>query len=425
MNSLNSLKPSRYLNLYFQVHQPLRLKKFQFFDIGSGISYFDNELNERIMKRIAANCYLPVNGMLMKLVKKKPDIRITFSISGVALEQMERYAPAVIESFRLLASTGSVEFLGETYYHSLSSLIDFPEFELQVRKHSEKIFDLFGVLPRTFRNTELIYSDKIGEKVYELGFDGIYLEGIESLVSQGVNQIYEHPTCDLILLPRNYRLSDDISFRYSDHNWNQWPMTPEKYVTWLKCLPSADNFVCLGMDYETFGEHQKAGSGILKFLERIITMLSKGHDYKFLSAVESISKLQPKGKARIQRTTSWADRNKDLSAWVGNDLQKDAFYTLYKLGKRVVSMTDQELFSDYRNLQSSDHFYYMSTKTAEDGNVHQYFSPYHSPYEAFVNYMNVLADLELRVDKKQKAIPDQNFMRKVALEKRVSEMVNS
>jgi alpha-amylase len=400
MNYKASNKSKQYLNLYFQVHQPRRLRRFQFFDIGSGISYFDDSLNENILQRIARDCYIPANELLLKLIHKYPSVRITFSISGMALEQFQEYAPAVLDSFRTLAATGKVEFLGETYYHSLSFLTDKNEFIAQVGKHKQKIEELIGVSPSVFRNTELIYSDTIGSMMYDLGFKGIYLDGIEGILKgRSPNKVYTHLDKDLMLFPRNYALSDDIAFRYSDPNWNQWPLTPGKFVNWLQQIPAEQNYIGLGMDYETFGEHQKASGGIFKFLEQVISILANLRQFGFINPSEVVKRESAEDILSTSKIISWADQARDLSAWLGNDLQRDAFDSLNKLHHDIIDTNNADLIDDYRHLQTSDHFYYMSTKKSDDGNVHQYFSPYSSPYEAFMNYMNVVADLEWRVKK--------------------------
>jgi alpha-amylase len=398
MNSKASTELQQHLNLYFQVHQPRRLSKYQFFDIGSQTPWFDDALNKSIIRRVAHECYLPANKMLLRLIRKYPHLRITFSISGVALDQLQHYAPDVLESFRMLAATGAVEFLGETYYHSLSFLMEKDEFVHQVKQHRQKVVDLLGVLPMVFRNTELIYSDAIGKTVYDLGFDGIYLDGIERVLKgRPASKLYRHPESDLILFPRNYSLSDDIAFRYSDRSWAQWPLTPGKFVGWLNNIPADQNFISLGMDYETFGEHQKSNGGIFQFIEQSISTLAKLKRFRFTNPSEAIKSISADHTLSTAKMISWADEAKDLSAWLGNDLQRDAFDSLNKLHDAILDTDDADLINDYRYLQTSDHFYYMSTKKDADGNVHQYFSHYSSPYEAFMNYMNVLADLEFKL----------------------------
>lgn len=397
----------QYVNLYFQVHQPRRLKKFHLFDVGSDSNYFDDALNKLILRRIAENCYLPANKLLLKLIDKHPEVKVTFSISGTALEQFEEYAPEVLQSFRQLAATGSVEFLGETYYHSLSYFINHEEFVEQVDLHRRRLNRLVGAEPRFFRNTELIYSDAIGKVVSELGFSGMYIDGVGKVLNgRTPNSLYRHPEASLLLIPRNYQLSDDIAFRYSDQNWAEWPLTGEKFESWLACLDQNQRIVSLAMDYETFGEHKKAASGIFDFLEEFILAVVERKKFVFSNPSELGHLLPAEEKISIDRAISWADEARDLSAWLGNDIQRDAFGSLYKFHNFILSNRDTKLVDAYRHLQTSDHFYYMATKKGADGTVHQYFSPYSSPYEAFMNFMNIVTDLELRVDReRQRALP--------------------
>lgn len=391
----------QYLNLYFQVHQPRRLKRFQFFDIGSGRSYFDDALNRDIVCRIASECYLPANRLLLRLIDRHSEVKVTFSISGTALEQFEQYAPEVLRSFRQLAETGSVEFLSETYYHSLSYFINHEEFVDQIDLHSRKIREVLGVKPSFFRNTELIYSDCIGRAVSELGFSGIYIDGINKVLKgRTPNSLYRHPEKNLLLVPRNYRLSDDIAFRYSDENWCEWPLTGSKFESWLSSIPREEKLVSLAMDYETFGEHKKADSGIFGFLEEFILSVLKRNRFAFINPSEMGRLLPTEQVISSDRAISWADEARDLSAWLGNDMQRDAFDSLYRFQDIILESRDKELIDTYRHLQTSDHFYYMATAKGADGNVHQYFSPYSSPYDAFMNYMNVITDFELRIGNK-------------------------
>lgn len=394
---MNSEK-KRHLNLYFQLHQPRRLRKFQFFDIGLKDNYFDDDLNRDIVCRIAARSYLPANRLLLKLIRKHPQLRVTFSVSGVLLEQFELYAPEVLYSFKQLAETGAVEFLGETYHHSLSYFINCEEFIDQIGRHQQKLNELLGVTPKFFRNTELIYSDAIGKIVADLGFEGIYIDGIEKVLNGNTpNALYRHASEDLVLLPRNYQLSDDIAFRYSDKNWSEWPLTGRKFAGWISMLPRHERFVSLGMDYETFGEHKTSDSGIFNFLEAFIDSAAARKTITFINPSEAIRVLPAEQTLSSTRAISWADQERDLSAWLGNDMQRDAFDSLYKFHDAVMKSRNEKLISAYTYLQTSDHFYYMSTKKGSDGVVHQYFSPYGSPYEAFINYMNVIADLEFRI----------------------------
>jgi alpha-amylase len=392
MNS-PTMRNLRYLNLYFQVHQPKRLKSFGFFDIGNRSTYFDDRLNEEIMKRVAKQCYLPTNLLLLKLIHRYPQIRVTFSISGVAMEQMEEFAPEVLETFHMLAATGAVEILSETYYHSLSFLAGRQEFESQIREHDEKVKTLFGVSPNVFRNTELIYSDDIGRVIHQLGDRGMLLDGAEKTIgARSPHVIYQHPDENgLNLLLRNYRLSDDIAFRFSQKSWSQWPLSAKKFIQWLENVPEKNALVNLGMDYETFGEHQKKQTGIFNFLEQVLTGIASREKFQMVTPSEAIEMLRP------ESTLSIPQFDRDLSAWLGNDMQQDAFDTLLKLEKPIKQINDPSLLDMWRNLQTSDHFYYMSTKKGNDGEVHTHFSPYASPYDAFMNYMNVLADFSVRV----------------------------
>jgi alpha-amylase len=393
---MNSEK--QYLNLYFQVHQPRRLKRFQFFDVGSDADYFDDDLNKEILCRIAKECYLPANELLLQMIRRFPQIRVTFSISGAALEQFELYAPAVLRSFRQLSKTGAVEFLAETYYHSLSYFINHEEFVEQVRMHQRKMNELLGVDPVIFRNTELIYSDGIGATIHDLGFKGVFIDGI-ARVLKGVtsNALYQHPYNDLVLFPRNFQLSDDIAFRYSDQSWCEWPLTGKKIAKWIANIPADEGFVSLGMDYETFGEHKKAETGIFAFLKEFITEVIGMGKFSFVNPSEAVSLIPADHIISSERVISWADEARDLSAWLGNSMQKDAFDSLYKFHDSILDSHNIDLITTYRHLQTSDHFYYMSTKEDNDGVVHQYFSPFSSPYEAFMNFMNIISDLELRV----------------------------
>jgi alpha-amylase len=388
--------PKRSLVLYFQVHQPKRLGNIRFFDIGAGNSFFNDYLDRDIVQRVSRECYLPANALLLKTIKKNPGVRVAFSLSGVIIDQLEEYAPEVLESFRMLAMTGKVEFLSETYYHSLACMIPGKEFEAQVLKHAEKMQEHFGIRPSVFRNTELIYTDEIGKRVSHLGYDGIITDGLERVLGDRTpNHVFQHPDQNhLKILLRNYRLSDDIAFRYAE---NGKLLTVDKYITWLNGLSNEEQVVNLSMDYETFGEHHKKESGIFRFLEEFLTKVSKGNTFDLCTPSEAIAKSKPHSKLSVPYFISWADQERDLSAWLGNEMQRDAFDSLLKLEFDVKNLNDPEMLGQWRNLQTSDHFYYMSTKKGSDGNVHSYFSPYPSPYEAFINYMNVLTDFSMKV----------------------------
>ena len=389
----------RTLCLYFQVHQPVRLRKYHFFDIGKNNDYYDDFANRTYTRKIADRCYLPANRVILELIKKYgKNFKVAFSITGLAIEQFQKYAPEVIDSFKELAATGSVEFLAETYSHSLACLVDEAEFKRQVKRHSEVMKDLFGMKPVTFRNTELVYSDEIGEMVANMGYTTMLTEGARQILGwKSPNYLYTNSiNPKLRLLLKNFRLSDDIAFRFSDQNWDQWPLTAEKYVSWLTAADG--EIVNLFMDYETFGEHQSAGTGIFDFLAALPGQVFANSDFEFLTPKEAAAKHQPVAPLHVPYPISWADEERDLTAWLGNELQNEAFEELYKTREKVNALKDEALVHDYNCLQASDHFYYMCTKLFADGDIHSYFTPYATPYEAFINYMNVLSDFILRVD---------------------------
>jgi alpha-amylase len=342
---------------------------------------------------------------MLDLIKKyKKKFKISFSISGSAIEQFELYAPEVLESFKKLAETGCVEFLAETYSHSLVGLKGNDEFVKQVELHCNKIEEHFGVRPKTFRNTELIYSDYIGEKVYNMGFDTMLTEGAKHILGwKSPNFLYCNPNAPkLKLLLRNYKLSDDIAFRFSNNQWNEWPLTAEKYASWLNVVNDNEEIVNLFMDYETFGEHQWEGCGIFNFLKALPEEILKTKNFKFATPSEISKELDPVSVLNVPHPISWADEERDLTAWLGNNLQYQAFDNLYALSDAVNNISDPEIHRDWARIQTSDHFYYMCTKFFSDGAVHMYFNPYNSPYEAFINYMNVLSDFADRVKKSPK-----------------------
>ena len=385
---------------YFQVHQPFRLRTYRFFDIGNSHDYFDEFANSSIMRKVADKCYLPMNSLLLELVNQyQGRFKIAFSISGVAIDQMEMYAPDVLESFKRLAQTGHVEFLAETYSHSLASLTDRVEFETQVKNHVKKIQEHFGQTPTVFRNTELIYSDQIGSVVAEMGYKGMLTEGAKHIMAwKSPNYLYTNTiNPKLKLLLKNFRLSDDIAFRFSNRDWNQWPLTTEKYVEWLKALDHKEEIVNLFMDYETFGEHQWAETGIFDFMRALPDAVLNYGRMEFVTPSEAVDQLLPVGALHVPDPISWADEERDLTAWLGNELQDDAFGKLYSLWKIVRANNDPNILRDWRYLQTSDHFYYMCTKWFSDGDVHKYFNPYGSPYDAYINFMNILSDFKIRL----------------------------
>lgn len=390
---------SKSICLYFQVHQPTRLRLYRFFDIGKDSHYYDDFANRTILKRVAQKCYLPMNDLLLKEINKgEGKFKVTFSISGSALEQFDRYAPEVTESFRKLARTGCVEFLCETYNHSLASIGSVEAFKHQVEKHRQTIIDHFGVTPTAFRNTELIYSNSIGSMVNSLGFNTMLTEGARHIMGwKSPNYIYRDESCEsLNLLLRNYTLSDDIAFRFENREWPEWPLTADKYLAWLK---SADGeIINLFMDYETFGEHRKAESGIFDFMRALPGAVIKDGSMEFVTPSEAVKKHTAADDISVPQAISWADEERDLSAWLGNELQQDAFNKLYALEEKLLLIDKSELWADFGHLQESDHLYYMCTKFFSDGEIHKMFNPYDTPYEAFINYMNILSDFSIRVN---------------------------
>ncbi len=371
--------------LYFQVHQPWRLKRYRFFSMGKDHNYLDDLQNRAIMQKVARRCYLPMNALLLKLIRENEGrFRCSFSITGIAIEQMRAYAPEVLASFRELADTGCVEFLAETYSHSLASLASKEDFEEQVRLHVEAVERAFGVRPRAFRNTELIYSDRIGAVVAEMGFRTMLAEGARHVLGwKSPDFVYTNAIDQrLRLLLRNYKLSDDIAFRFSDRSWEGWPLTAQKYAEWLAAEDRPGEVVNLFMDYETFGEHQAADSGIFDFMKALPATL-----------------LEPVAVLHCPHTMSWADEERDVTAWLGNELQNEAFSKLYALKEKVAALSDPDFDYVWSFMQTSDHFYYMATKWLSDGDVHSYFNPYDSAYDAFINYMNVLSDFSNELDR--------------------------
>jgi len=394
----------RHICFYFQVHQPYRLKNYHFFNIGEDPYYFDDYANRSIMRKVAEKCYLPANQLFLELIEQYGGrFKISYSLSGTFIDQMEAYAPDVLKSFQALAQTGCVEFLSETYSHSLAALKSKDEFKAQVAAHREKIVQYFGQKPVVFRNTELIYSDEIGKMVADMGYKAMITEGAKHILGwKSPNFLY----CNAInpklkLLLKNFSLSDDIAFRFSNRGWSEWPLTTEKYVDWLNGVKEKEEIVNLFMDYETFGEHQWAETGIFEFLRHLPARVFDNSDFEFCMPREAADKLQPTALLHCPHPISWADEERDLTAWLGNDLQDDAFNNLYELEPLIKQITDTDILRDWKYLQTSDHFYYMCTKFFSDGDVHKYFNHYNTPYEAFMNYMNVLTDFTLRV--KQKA----------------------
>lgn len=386
---------------YFQVHQPFRLRTYRFFDIGQNHHYYDEYQNRYIMKRIAEKCYLPMNKLLLDLINDyQGRFKVSFSISGVALDQFRLYAPEVLDSFRALSDSGGAEFLAETYSHSLSALRSKEEFFDQVNRQRSLVKGLIGYDPVSFRNTELIYSDQIGAMVAELGFETMLTEGAKHILGwKSPNFLY----CNAInpklkLLLKNFRLSDDIAFRFSQRSWDSWPLTSEKFVDWLNQVDDHQEVVNLFMDYETFGEHQWPETGIFEFMKALPGRIFSHSVFGFNTPSELSKLLQPVSAIHVPEPISWADEERDLTAWLGNDLQDDAFDRLYSLESDVRACSDEDIQNDWRLLQTSDHFYYMCTKWFSDGDVHKYFNPYGTPYDAYINFMNVLSDFIHRLE---------------------------
>jgi len=398
--------------LYFQVHQPWRLKRYTAFDIGRDHGYEDREENRRLLEKIAERCYLPANALLTSLIRKyEGRFRVALSISGVLLDQLTMYRPDVLESFQGLAETGCVEFLNETYYHSLSFLFCIDEFRAQVSRHRRKIKELFGQDGKTFRFTELIYNNDLAREAENLGYEVILAEGAETLLGdRSPNRVYRASGNEggngdgrIKLLMRNYRLSDDVSFRFSNQDWQEYPLTVGKYAHWIHSENGAGTVINLFMDYETFGEHQWAETGIFPFLEKLPGEILKHRDFVFATPAEIAGTVEPVDSIDAPELSSWADTERDLTAWLGNAMQQDAAGTIYGLEADVKACKNDDLLDSWRKLQTSDHFYYMCTKWFADGDVHKYFNPYPSPYDAYINYMNILDDLSRQVKKEKRS----------------------
>lgn len=394
---------------YFQVHQPFRVKRYKYFDIGKDHNYFngrneDNLNNKRILKKVARKSYLPTNKILLDLLNEYPDFEITFSFSGVVLEQMELYSPETLESFKKLIDTGRVEVLSETYYHSLAFLYSEEEFERQVKKHEKKVKELFDVEPTAFRCTELSYNNDLAQKVEDMGYKAILAEGADKVLGwRSSNFLYHPKDLDISLFLKNYKLSDDIAFRFSSQDWKEYPLTADKFAQWISAINGCGDVINLFMDYETFGEHQWESTGIFDFLRSLPEEILKHPDNDFITISKASEKFPKVAEIDTPHFTSWADSERDLSAWIGNPMQQDLLNKIYGLEEDVLETKDEELIEDWRRLQTSDHFYYISTKGLCDGTVHNYFSPYESPYEAFISYVNAFNDFKLRLENKQKA----------------------
>jgi len=389
--------------LYLHVHQPFRIRHYTVFDTAINSDYFDSSYdskasNEAVLKKVTSKSYIPTNTILLRLLNRYPEFRFSISITGTILEQMERWAPEALRSFQELVATGRVEIVAETYHHSLAFFYSMSEFETQVQMHHEKIYELFGVKPQVFRNTELAYNNDLARWAESKNYKGILAEGWDPVLGwRNPNFVYKPAgTNNIALLLKNYKLSDDLAFRFSDRNWSEWPLTANKYSHWLSEINDVNN-INLFMDYETFGEHQWADSGIFDFLEHLPGewLQNSNHDFKTVSEV--IESSPPVDEISVEDTVTWADTERDLSAWLGNPMQNAAINNLYSLTEKIHETNDLSLIEDWRKLQTSDHFYYMCTKYFNDGDIHAYFSPYDSPYEAHINFMNAYRDIVYRI----------------------------
>lgn len=390
--------------IYLKAHQPQRIKNYRVFDIGSDSDYFVTQEerldNKRILQKVAEKSYVPTNTVLLELLEKHPEFHVSFSLTGVLLDQLQEHAPQVIELFQKLVATGRVEILGETYHHSLSFFYSLREFEEQVDLHKKKIKELFDYEPKVFSNTELAYNNTLAQWADTHGYKGLVAEGWDPILEwRSPNFVYQPVETERVrLLLKNYKLSDDIAFRFSERTWPEWPLTVLKYAQWINALNGDAQTVNLFMDYETFGEHQWEETGIFDFLHELPNELLRNPDNNFMTPSQVIDTYDPVGYIDVPNIMTWADTDRDLSAWVGNKMQRDAIESVYGMEDEIRTYEDERLLQDWRLLLTSDHFYYMCTKWFSDGDVHAYFNPYESPYEAFISYMNALKDMRVRLD---------------------------
>lgn len=396
----------RSIVLYLHMHQPWRLKHYNIFSVDHDHDYWTEKdfyagtNNERIFKKVADKSYRPMLALLEKCIKKYDGFKFSLSITGTFLDQAEKWAPDVIETLKRLTKTGKVEIVTETYYHSLAFFYDRAEFEAQVKQHQERIHKLFGVKSQVYRNTELSYNDDLAKWADEFGFKGVLAEGWDKILEwRSPNYVYRPEGCKNIkLLMKNYRLSDDIAFRFSDKHWKEWPLTVEKYIKWLETDTLRGPLINLFMDFETFGENIWEDTGIFKFFEHLVYTWLKDGDNNFMTVSEACDSAEPTAEISMPWTVTWADTERDLTAWLGNSMQHEAMKALYEIKDEVLASGDRKLIEDWRRLQTSDHPYYMCTKYFNDGDVHAYFSPYDSPYDAFLYFMNALRDMRGRLD---------------------------
>ena len=401
---------SKAIVLYLHVHQPFRIRHYTVFDTAVSHDYFaagydDQESNERILHKVAEKSYLPTNARLLQLLNDNPDFKLSLSITGTVIEQLEQWSPEALQSFKDLCATGRVEIVAETYHHSLAFFYSRAEFEMQVEMHKRKVQEVFGQTPQVFRNTELCYNNDVAYWADKAGYKGVLAEGWDPILDwRSPNFVYRPTyTNQVRLLMKNYKLSDDIAFRFGDQTWAGWPLTADKFAGWLNDDPNGTNFNMF-MDYETFGEHQWEESGIFGFLSHLPGEWLKTEGNTFMTVSEVIDNFEPVDSIDVPQTITWADTERDLSAWLGNGMQAGSIQALYDLQDRVIGCNDLVLIEDWRKLQTSDHFYYMCTKYFNDGDIHAYFSPYKTPYEAYINFMNAYHDLKFRLSEKGIAV---------------------
>ena len=396
----------RAICLYFHIHQPWRYRRYSIFDVAHNHNYwyekdyYDKQNNERIFRKVAKKSYYPMLDLLEQNLRKSPNFKFSLSITGVWLEQALEWEPELIAKLQRLVASGRVEIVGETYYHSLAFFYNRDEFQAQVKKHSDKIAELFGVRPMVFRNTEFAYNDELGRWADQLGYTAVLAEGWDKVLGwRSPNHVYKVAGGERTrLLLKNYRLSDDIAFRFSDRNWKEWPLTVPKFQSWLNEDALNGNLINLFMDFETFGENIWEDTGIFDFMNELISSWLNEFDNRFVTVSEAAGLEQPVDVVSMPETVTWADTERDLSAWLGNEMQREAENNLYAMRDAVMASRDADLIDDWRRLTTSDHPYYMCTKYWNDGDVHAYFSPFDSPYDAFMYYMNVIRDFEWRIE---------------------------
>ena len=396
----------RAICLYLHIHQPLRYREYSIFDVGNNSNYYNDnyygrQSNERIFRKVAKKSYYPMLGLLLDNMKKYPEFKVSFSITGTWLEQAEKWEPELISLIQEMVKRGQCEIVGETYYHSLAYYYNLDEFNDQVKMHAETIKRIFNVEPKVFRNTEFAYNDSLAKWAESQGYEAVLAEGWDKVLGwRSPNHVYRPAGCqNTKLLLKNYRLSDDIAFRFSNRNWSEWPLTVPKYQKWLDDDCLRGNLINLFMDFETFGEHQWEDTGIFSFMNTLIPSWLSEYENKFVTVSEAANLEPPVAEISMPDTVTWADTERDLSAWLSNSMQRSAMDQVYALRDQILNTHDGALISDWRYLTTSDHPYSMCTKYWNDGDVHAYFSAYASPYESFMYYMNVLRDIEYRIKK--------------------------